>query len=178
LSDEEDGTVPDDIDLTPEPPPDSEDSDQALLTVLRAAAHAIDPVPPSVVSAAKGSWTWRTIDAELAELTYDSWTDEAQLAGVRGASTATPTSRLLSFEATSAALELEIIVEGPERRLVGQLLPAQPGVVEVHHRRGVEVVEADAVGRFSVPAIAPGLFRLTVRPARDPRAVATAWIQV
>jgi hypothetical protein len=156
----------------------SEFDDERLLAALRTAARSIDPPPDAVVSAAKASWTWRTIDAELAELTYDSWTDDRELAGVRGASTATPTSRLLSFEATSVALELEVILEGGERRLVGQLLPAQPGVVEVHHRRGVELVEADAVGRFAVPSIAPGLFRLTVRPSRDPREVATAWIQV
>jgi hypothetical protein len=177
LSDEEDETMPDDdADMTSEP--GAELDDERLLAALRAAARTMDPPPDAVVHAAKASWTWRTIDAELAELTYDSWTDDRELAGVRGASTATPTSRLLSFEATSVALELEVIIEGSERRLVGQLLPAQPGVVEVHHRRGVEVVEADAVGRFSVPSIAPGLFRLTVRPARDPREVATAWIQV
>ena len=82
-----------------------------------------------------------------------------------------PSSRLLSFEAKDVALELEIVVEGTERRLVGQIVPPRPGVVEVHHRRGSELCEADAVGRFSVASIAPGLFRLTVRP----RATRTRW---
>ena len=80
-------------------------------------------------------------------------------------------SRLLSFEASDIALELEIVIEGDKRRLVGQIVPAQPGVVEVQHRRGAEAVEADAVGRFSVASIAPGLFRLTVAP----RATRTRW---
>jgi hypothetical protein len=155
-------------------PPD----DEALATELRAAAGAIDPVPAGVVEAAWGAWTWRTIDAELAELTYDSWTDEQQLAGVRGAATLAPTSRLLSFEARDVALELEILIEGDRRRLVGQIVPPQPGVIEVHHRRGADAVEADAVGRFAVASIAPGLFRLAVRPSGNPHEVATAWIQV
>ena len=152
--------------------------DEELVAELRAAAAAIDPVPDAVVEAAAAAWTWRTIDAELAELTYDSWTDDKQLAGVRGAATLAPSSRLLSFEAKDVALELEIVVEGTERRLVGQIVPPRPGVVEVHHRRGSELCEADAVGRFAVASIAPGLFRLTVRPAGNPHEVATAWIQV
>lgn len=152
-------------------------ADLELLNELRAAASAFDPVPSPVAEAAKAAWTWRTIDAELAELTYDSWTDQAELAGVRGA-VAAPTSRLLSFEAREVALELEIVIEGDQRRMVGQIVPAQPGVVEVHHRRGLELVEADTVGRFAVASIAPGLFRLTVRPSGDLHEVATAWIQV
>ena len=152
--------------------------DEALIAELRAAAAAIDPVPEAVIEAAEVAWTWRTIDAELAELTYDSWTDDRELAGVRGAATLAPTSRLLSFEASDIALELEIVIEGDKRRLVGQIVPAQPGVVEVQHRRGAEAVEADVVGRFAVASIAPGLFRLTVRPSGNPTEVATAWIQV
>jgi hypothetical protein len=89
-----------------------------------------------------------------------------------------PTSRLLSFEAHDVALELEIVIVGDHRRLVGQIVPPMPGVVEVQHRRGAELCEADAVGRFAVASIAPGLFRLTVRPAGKPHEVATAWIQV
>ncbi len=152
--------------------------DDELITELRAAAAALDPVPEGVIDAATAAWTWRTIDAELAELTYDSWTDDKELAGVRGAATLAPTSRLLSFEARDVALELEIVIEGDQRRLVGQIVPPQPGVVEVQHRRGTELVEADVVGRFAVASIAPGLFRLAVRPSGKPHEVATAWIQV
>jgi len=163
--------------LSDDPRTPDDEADVELLAALRAAGTALDPVPDLVVESAKAAWTWRTIDAELAELTYDSWTDDKQLAGVRGA-VAAPTSRLLSFEARDVAVELEIVVEGDRRRLVGQIVPPRPGVVEVHHRRGVELVEADMVGRFAVASVAPGLFRLTVRPSGDPRQVATAWIQV
>jgi hypothetical protein len=162
--------------VTNEPTNPDEAADLELLSELRAAAAHIDPVPEAVIEAARASWTWRTIDAELAELTYDSWTEDKELAGVRGAAAAT--SRLLSFEARDVALELEIDVEGDQRRVLGQIVPPQPGVVEVHHRRGSELVEADTVGRFSVASIAPGLFRLTVRPSGMQQEVATAWIQV
>ncbi|MGH9246631.1 MAG: hypothetical protein ACRD29_20445 [Acidimicrobiales bacterium] len=167
----------DETNMAPDHSPD-EAGDDHLLEKLRAVAREVDRVPGEVVEAAKAGWTWRTIDAELAELTYDSWADQKELAGVRGVSAATPTSRLLSFEATSVAVELEVMIEAGERRLMGQLVPGRPGVVEVHHRRGVEAVEADAVGRFTVASVAAGLFRLTVRPSGDPRAIATAWIQV
>jgi hypothetical protein len=158
----------------------SDAADDQLLEELRMAALAVDPVPPSVTEAAKAAWTWRNIDIELAELTYDSWTDENALAGMRGTALGERTSRVLSFEARDASLglELEVSIEGGERRLTGQIVPAQPGVVEVHHRRGSELVEADVVGRFAVTAIAPGLFRLSVRPSSRTGEVATAWIQV
>ena len=48
---------------------------------------------PSVLAAARGSFTWRTIDAELAELAYDSALDTERLTAVRSADTA----RLLTF---------------------------------------------------------------------------------
>jgi hypothetical protein len=160
--------------------PSGEEADERLLGELRLAASVFDPVPSAVIEAAKAAWTWRNIDTELAELTYDSWSDDKALAGVRGAATMERTSRLLSFEAKDAAvgLELELATEGEEWSLVGQIVPPQPGVVEVHHRRGSELVEADVVGRFAVTSIAPGLFRLSVRPSSQSGQVATAWIQV
>ena len=39
--------------------------DRLLLEQLRAAAEEHDPVPPHVLAAAKASFTWRTIDAEI-----------------------------------------------------------------------------------------------------------------
>ena len=62
--------------------PTTHDPDDRLLAELAAALDAADPVPARVLDAAKESFTWRTIDAELAELVFDS--AEQQLAGVRG----------------------------------------------------------------------------------------------
>ncbi len=42
--------------------------DDELLGMLRAALEASDPVPEAVLDAARASFTWRMIDAELAAL--------------------------------------------------------------------------------------------------------------
>ena len=52
--------------------PEASFEDQSLLAEVRAAAAEHDPVPADVVAAAKASFTWRSIDAELAELIEDS----------------------------------------------------------------------------------------------------------
>ena len=63
--------------------PSGWDQDEQLLAALREALHgrpvppARDPqagqaVPPEFVEAGQALYTWRNIDAELAELTYDS----------------------------------------------------------------------------------------------------------
>src|SRR4051794_41920885 len=66
-----------------------------LLAELRVAGLVVDPVPERVMFAAKASLSWRTIDAELAELTYDSALDDDRLSLVRGATAA----RMLTFSA-------------------------------------------------------------------------------
>ena len=49
-----------------------EHPDEQLLSDVGAAIAAADEVPASVIEAAKASFTWRTVDAELAELVFDS----------------------------------------------------------------------------------------------------------
>ena len=68
--------------------------DDVLLDELRALVADDDPVPERVLAAARGSFTWRTIDAELAALVYDSALDAERLTAVRSADTV----RLLTFE--------------------------------------------------------------------------------
>ena len=55
-------------------------NDDALEELLGAALRPADPVPRHVVAAARGAFTWRTIDQELADLVFDSATE---LTGVR-----------------------------------------------------------------------------------------------
>ncbi len=59
-------------------------SDEELLADLRAAGR-LDPVPTEAVAAVRAAFIRRTIDAELAELTYDSDMDDERLAAVRDA---------------------------------------------------------------------------------------------
>ncbi|MGH2771271.1 MAG: hypothetical protein ACRDJF_12240, partial [Actinomycetota bacterium] len=98
--------------------PEGEDLQDAFwMEKLRRIAAWMDPVPASVVSAARAVLTWRRIDAELAELAYDSVMDEAGLVTVRGAET----PRLLTFQTSGITVDLEVTSNDDERRLVGQL---------------------------------------------------------
>ena len=47
-------------------------NDDALQELLGIALRQADPVPRHVVAAARGAFTWPTIDQELADLVFDS----------------------------------------------------------------------------------------------------------
>src|SRR5436305_155195 len=123
----------------------SDRDDDRLMDQLRAVAGQVEPVPPDVVAAAQASLTWRTVDDELAELAFDSRLDTGALAGTRSATMVGP--RLLTFSAGERHVELEVTEIGRDRRLVGQLVPGQPGSIEVRAGVGTMRVEADEVGR-------------------------------
>src|ERR1700732_817424 len=91
--------------------------DERLLAQLRHLARTADPVPDEVVFAARGSFAWRRVDADLAALTFDSLLDDAGLATVRSGDAV----RLVTFDAGDVSVELEITARGPRRRLLGQL---------------------------------------------------------
>jgi hypothetical protein len=122
-----------------------DDENEPLLRELRATAGRVDPVPSSLKAAAKAGLSWRTVDAELAELAFDSLVDDPAGAVVREGQG----ERLLSFEASSLAIELEVVVTGTRRHLVGQLDPPQAAEVEIRHPRGILTVDADQLGRFA-----------------------------
>lgn len=152
-----------------------DEADVRLLAALRAVAGTVDPVPPGVVEAAKASITWRSIDAELAELAYDSLLDDALLVGTR--SEVAP--RSLTFEAADVVVEVEVVDTGDRRRLLGQLVPPRPAEVQVRHSGGLIRVDADEVGRFSAAGVAAGPVSLRCRvPGRDGPPVETPWVVV
>ena len=132
-------------------PDDDALENDALLAELRALAVSLDPVPPEVVAAARSAIAWRSMDAELAELTADT-SVEPQMAGVR--SVGAPA--MLTFEAPELTVEIEVIEVGERRRLLGQLVPPGPGEVEIRHRSGRLAVTADEMGRFSASDLAAG----------------------
>ena len=151
----------------------TETPDDFLTEELRALGAEVDPVPARVLAAARGSFTWRTIDAELAALAYDSAVDAEHHALVRGGSE----PRLLTFESDGLTVEVEVTEVGDRRRLIGQLVPPAPGVVEVRHPGGVVSVEADEVGRFTAEPIEPGPVSLRCRRTGDGEGtVATEWV--
>ena len=89
--------------------------DDALLAALGEAVRAARAVPPEFTAAGQAAFTWRTIDAELAALTFDSATAEPALPAVR-AEEAGP--RFLTFAGSDLSIELEI---GPDS-IVGQIV--------------------------------------------------------
>lgn len=163
--------TPDELDLVGGP------DDAALMTELRVLARSVDPVPEGVLASARASFTWRTIDAELAEfaeLGFDSAFEDKELAGARG----DDGFRLLTFTAADLTIEAEVIGDGSQRRLVGQLVPPGPGMVEVRHAAGVALVEADELGRFTADDLAAGPVSLRCRFNETGRQVSTEWVAI
>jgi hypothetical protein len=162
-----------DQDLSPaEDPRDAE-----LLRQFRDLATRADPVPAQVVEAARASLTWRRIDAELAELTYDMATDTERLANVRGEEG----PRALTFEAPDLTIEVEVARLGEGTAgLLGQIVPPQQASIELRHAGGQVAVEADQLGRFTVQGFPGGPVSLRCRLAAEPaaRVVETDWVVV
>ena len=147
--------------------------DVALLEELREAGR-LDAPPAESIAAAKSSFVWRTLDAELAELVYDSVLDESALAVVRSSQP----PQLLTFEAPALTIEIEAAVTGARRRLVGQLVPPQAGRIEVRHVGGIVTVDADEMGRFTADDLTPGPVSLHCSRAGQSVGVTTDWVLV
>ena len=143
---------------------------------LRSVVDRADPVPPAVIAAAKASFTWRTIDSELAELVTDSANSLSvgAGAGVRGESA----PRLLTFEASGLSVEVEVAESGTSRHLVGQLVPMPAAEVVVRWHTGSTSTTADDLGRFVVSDVPAGLVSLAVRRSKDASPVVTSWVSV
>jgi hypothetical protein len=146
--------------------------DASLLALLRGAIEDHDPVPARLVDAAVGSFAWRTIDAELADLVEDSSLDA--LAGIR--SDGGP--RLLTFEFRDTAVVLEVSGSGTSRHMLGQLVGSEgPSSVEVRHAAGSVRVDTDDLGRFAVDRVPSGPMSLVCDLTGSLRLV-TSWVQV
>lgn len=141
-------------------------NDDEMLELLGRTLRTAEPVPEHVLHAARGAWTWRTIDEELAELVFDSALESS---GVRSEDTA----RQLTFRAPGVEIEV-MVIEGGGRRIVGQLVPPQEATVQLASDGGVDERSADRLGRFTFDSHGPGPVRLTVRA--DGGDVSTEWV--
>jgi hypothetical protein len=143
--------------------------DEELLAVLRQALAERQAVPPEFVEAAKHAFAWHNIDAELAELTYDSSRDAEPAPSTRAE---TASIRALTFTSAHLTIELEVTHDS----LLGQIVPAQAGTIKVQLRDGAETtVPADEIGRFTIRPMPTGTFRLHCRTSADADAL-TGWI--
>jgi hypothetical protein len=133
--------------------------DEELLAALQEALRAREAVPPEFVEAAKNAFAWHSIDAELAQLTYDSSRDSDYEPSVRAEAASI---RALTFTSAHLTIELEVTQDS----LLGQIIPAQAGVIKIQPRDGAETeFPADEIGCFSVRPIPTGPFRLRCQTA-------------
>jgi hypothetical protein len=149
----------------------AEPSTDPTFASLRSVIDRADPIPPTVVDAARAAYTWRTIDAELAELTTDSAT---AVAGVRSSSA----PRLLTFEGAGVEVEVEVAQTGSTRRLSGQLVPVGPAQVTVRWSSGSREATADDLGRFAVENVPAGSVSLLVLRTGAEHPIVTSWISI
>lgn len=156
-----------------EPPtingPAAQPDDERLLAALGRALRARRDVPPEFVQAAKEAFAWHNIDAELAQLTYDS-VDGRDLVPATRAEDAS--IRALTFTSPRLTIELEVTAES----LLGQIVPTQVATIEVQtHGDAHMSVVTDEIGCFSIRPVPPGTFRLRCQAAGGIE-VRTGWI--
>jgi hypothetical protein len=150
--------------------PDHWRDDEQLLAALGEAVREARKVPPRFVAMGKAAFAWHNVDAELAALAYDSATTK-----VDAVTRSEPaTLRALSFAASCLTIEIEVTNDA----LLGQLVPPQPGEVELQNRDGsAHTAPVDDVGWFTLRPLPSGLFRLQVRPA-DGGEIVTEWMRL
>jgi len=142
--------------------------DEELLAALREAIRAREQVPEWFVETGKNAYTWHNIDAELAQLTYDSSRDRDAAAVVRSEAASI---RALTFTSGRLSIELEV----GESTLLGQVVPPQAGTLEIHTAAGVASSPVDEIGCFTVSPIPASPFRIRCR-TEDGEDVLTGWI--
>lgn len=151
----------------------------ALLGELRGLLSRLDPVPRELADQARRAFCWRTVDAELAELSFDSLVDRELDLAVRAAGDPALEPRMLGFGAVvdgaDLAIDVEVGASPAGVSLVGQLWPPGAATVEVQTGAGeAAMVPVDELGRFLVEPVPVGPVRLSV--PHHGRIVHTTWV--
>jgi hypothetical protein len=145
--------------------------DEQLLVALRQAVRSREAVPADFVTAAKNAFAWHNIDAELAQLTYDSIRDLEPAPSTRAE---TASIRALTFTSAHLTIEVEVTPDS----LIGQVVPGEPGTIKVQPKVGAETaVTANEIGLFAIEPIPSGSFRLYCRTDTGLEAL-TGWISL
>jgi hypothetical protein len=146
--------------------------DDALLEGLTEAIARERTVPEHVLQAAKDTFDWREVDAELELLTlsFDSLLTEA--VGVRGPAPDSP--RMLVFDGEDLTIEIEV----GQDVLMGQVVPARSERVILQCADGrVDEVTADEAGFFQLRRPTQGPIRLKW-PNGEAAGAVTGWISI
>ena len=135
-------------------------TDDQLLALLGEAVAEEAAVSDRRRAAARAAFTWRSVDAELAELLHDSALDAG--AAVRSAA-ASPEPRTLSFGHSGLTLEVEVDDDALLGQVIGGAEPATV-VLERPDTDPVSVV-ADPSGFFRIADVGTGAVRFVVQQA-------------
>ena len=150
--------------------------DDELEQELRRLAADAEPVPAGLIRAALDAFAWRDIDAQIAELVYDSLLDAEETMLVRGPAD----QRMVSFAAGGMTIDVEVTSAGPGRTIMGQIAPPQRATVDIRYPEDTVTVEADELGRFQSGTLPPGPASLRLRPPPGDAgpAIVTDWISL
>ncbi len=139
---------------------------------LAALFYAQTEPPPEVLDVAKELFVWRSVDAELASLTYDSLLDTAPAGSRSGVQ-----PRLLAFESDGFSIDAEVDSAPGSRTLIGQIVPAGPADIELQSDAASARTRADELGRFVLPLPLREI-RIRLRCVTGDRIVETAWVLI
>lgn len=157
-------------------------SDEEILAELAEALQAQREVPGELVDMGRALFTLRSLDAELAELqraelTYDSFVDDAALQGsdqglLVVTRSETAALRSLTYAASELSIELEVTADG----VLGQVVPPQAATITVFTPdRRRQDVPCDDVGWFAIRPVPSTRFRIGCSTA-DAVNIVTEWI--
>ena len=142
------------------PPPGTadplDDTDEALLSRLRAIVGTADPMPADLLPRIQFALALENVDVEVCRLGAEL----GRLAGVRG----DETSRTVTFDSERATIMVVINGDGGGVRLDGWIAPAAGYEVELRTDSGPFATRTDADGRFVLDGVPHGLAQLMIRP--------------
>jgi len=140
--------------------------DEKLIEALRDALTSAGEVPEAFVEAGKAAFAWRTIDAELAALTYDSALEPM---AIRSESAIL---RSLTFASDGWTIEVELTPDV----VLGQLDPPEAGTVSARGEGGkLATAEIDDLGFFGLRPVPDAPYRL-VCTTTSGTTIMTGWI--
>jgi hypothetical protein len=154
--------------------------DDALLSQLRRTAADADPVPETVLAAARAAIETRHLEARLARLVADSAMagEDAALGTVRGNAPGTAAERMLLYENDEIEIDVAVREESGSLTVMGTVVGADGDtcVVERADGRG-HPLELDALGRFVLTGLSGGPLRLRCRSGSG-SPVVTEWVNL
>jgi hypothetical protein len=158
----------------------ADQDDDELLHRLRRLVSDADPVPDTVLAAARAAIETRDLDAGLARLIADSAqpTDRAGLATVRSGGAGAAAERMLLYEGDGLRIDLSVQPHAGLLTVVGRLVGAGTGGCRLERPDSrPRPVELDEWGRFVVTGLVPGPVRVRCRSAAG-APVVSEWVNL